>query len=223
MQRYWQIIKSVGLGGAIKLAIRELDYLARRLLLDSYSQNYEDKIIDKYLNLKNGFYLDIGANDPVRLSNTYRFYKKGWRGAIVEPNPCYKNAYANKRPKDIFFNVGIGNKKEKLIFYDFVIPALSTFLRSSAVENLRKGYKLNKKIQLEVISVSQLQKKIGNKIDFLSIDTEGLDLKILKGWDWQKHTPIVICVESKQAGDFLIAQKYMLLKRTKDNFIFGLK
>jgi len=56
-------------------------FLFNRLIKNSYSRNGEDIVIDKILRRKRpGSYIDIGAYDPLRFNNTYRFYKKGWRG-----------------------------------------------------------------------------------------------------------------------------------------------
>src|SRR3989344_2532261 len=70
----------------------ELRLLLKRIFLHSYSQWGEDIIIDKLLGMKNkGFYIDIGAYDPIRFSNTQRFYNKGWKGINIEPDPIRIN------------------------------------------------------------------------------------------------------------------------------------
>lgn len=65
---------------------------AKRILLlqfikKSFSQYGEDLIIDSLLHNKHrGFYVDVGAYDPHRISNTKRFYLKGWKGINIEPD-----------------------------------------------------------------------------------------------------------------------------------------
>ena len=58
-------------------------------ILLSYSQQAEDLSIQRYFGEEkmNGFFVDVGAFDPIKYSNTYLFYKKGWRGINIEPNP----------------------------------------------------------------------------------------------------------------------------------------
>ena len=73
----------------------------------SYSQSGEDIIISDLfhrLQIVNPSYLDIGANDPIALSNTYRLYTRGSRGVCVEPNPVMYNRLQQKRKKLLFFN-----------------------------------------------------------------------------------------------------------------------
>ena len=75
-----------------------------------YSQGGEDLILAKLLNYKsNGFYIDVSANDPVILNNTYLFYKIGWTGLNFEPIPELAEKFKKKRNKDIVVNKAISN------------------------------------------------------------------------------------------------------------------
>ena len=89
----------------------------------SYAQSGEDIIAwGELKNSKNqkikkakgerGFYVDVGAYHPKLLSNTYLFYKKGWRGICVDPNPEMASLFRVARPRDVFLNVGVGGDKE---------------------------------------------------------------------------------------------------------------
>ena len=66
---------------------------AYRMSKISFSQNGEDLLIQAALamlgikNPKSMSYLDIGANHPFSLSNTYKFYREGGSGILVEPDP----------------------------------------------------------------------------------------------------------------------------------------
>lgn len=74
----------------------------------SYAQSGEDVVVDAILSRqKTGFYVDIGAYHPKVFSNTYLFYKRGWRGICVEPNPEAKILFQVARPRDVFVNVGV--------------------------------------------------------------------------------------------------------------------
>ena len=67
-----------------------------------YSQNGEDLILNRFLeNKKNGFYIDIGAHHPIRFSNTYLFYKKGWRGINIDAMPGSMDLFNKIRSRDI--------------------------------------------------------------------------------------------------------------------------
>lgn len=186
-----------------------------RLIKGSYSQIGEDIIIDRLLkNKKRGFYVDVGAYDPMRFSNTLRFYKKGWRGINIEPDPDNYQKFLQARKRDINLNIGISDKKDMLIFYKFFPDTLSTFSKKSAKENLKHKYRL---INESKIQVKKLSGILGNyckdkKIDFMSIDTEGFDERVLKGNNWNKFKPKLICVESIEHGNTDIKRRKKVLE-----------
>jgi len=166
--------------------------------LKSYSQRYEDVIIDEILGMKsNGKYLDIGAYDPTRLSNTKRFYDRGWRGCNVEPNPKRFERFVQERPSDINLNVGLSDSVGKLMFYDVVPDAFSTFSDKRERELREQGAKIRAEIEVPVITMTNLFEEHLNQatVDFCTIDTEGMDTVILKSNDWRRFRPRVICVE----------------------------
>jgi len=76
-----------------------------------YSQFGEDAVLRVLVNSgeRPGFYVDVGAYHPKHLSNTYFFYKKGWRGINIDPNPRSIKLFNLLRPTDINLNVAIAN------------------------------------------------------------------------------------------------------------------
>jgi hypothetical protein len=57
-------------------------------LNQSYSQEGEDMVLYRtFETVKEGFYVDVGAHHPDRFSNTYKFYKQGWRGINIDAMP----------------------------------------------------------------------------------------------------------------------------------------
>lgn len=166
---------------------------------NSYSQKWEDVLIDALLgNKRRGFYIDVGANDPTRFSNTKRFYKKGWEGINIEPNTDLFEKLKGKRPKDINLNVGIGVKNKSLTFYKFMPDTLSTFSKESARRFQRLGYALVSKEKIEIKRLRDVLHNYakGRIIDFISVDTEGFDMEVLRSNDWLKFRPKILCVES---------------------------
>lgn len=97
------------------------------LIINSHSQAREDLIIDKLLKKTNGFYIDIGANHPTKINNTYRFYKKGWRGINIEPDVNNYKLFSSIRGEDVNLNCGLSDRNEILVFYIFERDVLSTF------------------------------------------------------------------------------------------------
>lgn len=224
MKKYFEIINLLRYYGLKKIFAAGIFEIYRKVWLEfinnSYSQNGEDILIEKLFD-KNyiGNYLEIGAYHPSRLSNTYRFYKKGWRGIVVEPNPTVKNIFNKTRPKDKFINVGISDKNGYMDYYLFLIPALNTFSKKEADKSIKNGHKLENIIKIQTIQIGEV---IDDRIDFLSIDTEGFDEMILKSWPWKKYGPKVICVEDgrKRIKYLLKNNGYVLSQKTKSNSIF---
>lgn len=204
----------------------------------SYSQCGEDMIIDFILNLmkiENPTYLDIGANEPKRLNNTYFFYeRRNGRGVLIEPNPSLAETLKKQRPLDIHYNCGIGfnNIEEEADYYVMEWHEFNTFSKEIAYET-QENYKgrndIKRTIKLKLIGINQLLEKHFSKgLDLLSIDVEGLDLDILKSVDFSICTPKIICVETKVASNqnasdisnYLISVGYKLFSQTPINGIF---
>lgn len=185
----------------IKYAIYEL-YLRIWMwgVKNSYSQKGEDIVIDRLLgSKKKGFYVDIGANDPIRFNNTNRFYERGWQGINIEPDTAFFEKLTSTRPKDINLNIGIGSSNKKLNLFKFFPDTLSTFSQNSAKKYIQQGFKLIGKVKIKVVKLSTVLNKYckNTPIDFLSIDTEGYDLTVLKSNDWKRFRPKLICVEAQ--------------------------
>ena len=166
-----------------------------------YSQEGEDIVIDRFLNYKkSGFFIDIGAHHPIYLSNTYRFYLRGWRGINVDAMPGSMKIFNKIRPFDINIEVPVSDKEEVLRYYIFNDPALNTFSEEEATKKNNLGnYRITQTIMLKTLTLERIldmHLKPGQKIDFLSIDVEGLDLKVLVSNNWKKYRPELVLIES---------------------------
>jgi len=167
----------------------------------SYSQTGEDIIARFFLpDIKNGFYVDIGANDPLHLNNTYLFYKQGWRGLCVEPNEFRCKVFRAMRPKDKVLCCGAGGQDGEMDFFVFDLDNISTFSRFEAEQFQKVGHKIveTRKVQVRTLANILDKNAGGRNIDLLSIDTEGLDLEILQSNDWGKYRPKVVIVETAE-------------------------
>ena len=146
-----------------------------------------------------GFYVDIGAFDPVQFSNTNLFYQRGWKGINIEPNPDNFTRFKKLRPRDTNLNIGISDKSEKLIYYKFNAPALNTFDSEHAeMWNQSADYKITERIEVQtdtLLSVFNKHLPAGQEIDFMSVDCEGFDLKVIQSNDWSVYRPELLLVE----------------------------
>lgn len=193
--------------------------------MNSYAQNWEDIEIEKMLSTKKrGFYVEIGAYHPSRLSNSYRFYKSGWQGVVAEPNPGIRAKFAKIRPRDRFVGVGIGAEGGEMTYYRYLIPALNTFSKKQVKINQKNGYQVWRRDKIEIVEIGTFLKQyVGQRnIDLLSLDTEGWDEKILENWDW-RWRPKVICVEANKLSTLLVAKGYEVKFNNGVNLIYGQK
>jgi hypothetical protein len=207
----------------------------------SYSMFGEDIFIEKYFrNKKKGFYIDVGGYHPLQGNNTQLLYKKGWRGINFDINSYSIELFDFLRKKDLNIHSGISNKKEKLImYYRKEINMLNTTDKKLAKIHFRNGYK--KKI-IQVNSLNFFIKKNldkSNKIDFINIDVEGNELKVLKSLNFNVYKPKLICIEihnTKKMYDtsykylkfnkvynYLVNRKYKVVWKNKYSFIFERK
>jgi len=96
----------------------------------SYSQHGEDIYVWTFLSglgLLSGVYVDVGANHPTSISNTYLFYRKGYRGIIIEPNVELARLHPFFRKNEKTLQIGIGDKRGIFEFNITKTPVLSSF------------------------------------------------------------------------------------------------
>ena len=157
----------------------------------SYAQAGEDVIVNftlDYLGIKNVTYLDIGAYDPISINNTYYFYRKGFRGVLVEPNATMCEELRRVRPEDTTLTAGIGVTAVREADYFLMSqPAWNTFSKEEA-EHMTKAtggsIKIERVIKMPLLDVNDvLAKHFAGAPTFLSIDAEGWHLAILKAID----------------------------------------
>jgi FkbM family methyltransferase len=216
---------------AIRRGVERLDPFVRL----AYSQDGEDMILRRLFERQaRGFYVDVGAHHPYRFSNTCYFHRRGWRGINIDPNPDAIDAFCRERPSDINVCVGISDSAGSLSFHFFNEPALNTFDADLAAERARlPAYRL---VEIRSVLVRRLDDLLaehlpsGTRIDFLSIDVEGLDLSVLRSNDWTRFRPRTLLVEAHErtiAGIendpinvFAVAVGYRLIAKTLNTLIY---
>ena len=206
MQKLFYYLRIYGFFRFIWYLLKEVEYFFRGVLQNSYTPFGEDLIIDKLLGKKKrGFYVDIGAYDPIRFSNTKRFYQRGWSGINIEPNPNRISLFNKLRPRDINLNIGVANRNGALNYFRFEPESLSTFSKKVASTYQRYGYKLIETNKIEVNKLGEILEKYtspnSKSIDFFSIDTEGFDTEVLRSNNWERFRPRVICIEAPSTKD----------------------
>jgi FkbM family methyltransferase len=165
-----------------------------------YSQDGEDLVLDRMLDGQAlGFYVDIGAHHPVRFSNTYLFYRRGWRGINIDAMPGSMQAFHKLRHRDINIECGVSGNSGQLTYYRFNESALNTFDPSEAVFKNKPPYYLLDTLQVNVERLDVLLEQhlpLGQQIDFLSVDVEGKDEEVLRSNDWSRYRPRFVLAET---------------------------
>ena len=202
----------------------------------SWSQEGEDRILYRIFEQQPvGFYVDIGAHHPKRFSNTYLFYRRGWKGINIDAMPSSMKKFKKLRPRDINLEFGIGNSNGKLDYYIFNETALNGFSKELSQErnNKNSSYQINEIIKVEILPLSVIldrQLPENQIIDFMSIDVEGLDYEVLISNDWSKYRPKYVLteildsnlheIEQSQVGRFMGNVGYFLYAKCVHTVIF---
>jgi len=165
----------------------------------SFSQFGEDMILRNFFpGKRNGFYIDIGAHHPAKYSNTYYFYKQGWNGINIDPLPGIKEQFERLRPRDLFLGTGLSDDPAEIQYYRFKNPLQNTF---SSTQAALVNQEVNPLEEVCRIKVERLEDVLdqhlatGISIDFMSVDAEGYDLKVLLSNNWNKYRPTRLLVE----------------------------
>lgn len=166
----------------------------------SYSQEGEDIILQRYFEgTSKGFYVDVGAHHPMRFSNTYIFYKMGWRGINIDAMPGSMALFNRFRRHDLNLEVAIANDDKDMTYYIFDDPALNSFSKDTVEITLREGKcAVVNAIHMKPRRLSDILDEYmppDCKITFLNVDVEGLDLEVLMSNNWDKYRPIMVIVE----------------------------
>lgn len=166
-----------------------------------YSQLGEDQVIEHFFTsvkpTDHGTYLDVGCHHPIKFSNTYMLYERGWRGVCVDADASLATLYKTLRPNDRFVASGVGSECGELTFYEFENAAANTFDKETRDTFLAKGWRLRKESVVKVERLEKICESAGlRSIDYLNIDVEGLDLDALMSFDFGKCRPQLLSVET---------------------------
>lgn len=166
----------------------------------SYAQNFEDVLLFRcFGELPDGFYVDIGAFDPVVDSVTKAFYDKGWSGINVEPGPLIENLRRD-RPRDINLAIAISDAEGEADFWEHTGgPGTSTLCADIAARVAEvAGERIRHRVPTLTLAQLLSRHAPDRHIHFLKIDAEGWEDAIIAGGDWERFRPEVLVVESTE-------------------------
>lgn len=183
--------------------------------LVTYAQYNEDIILKALLHdVKKGFYVDVGANDPDDDSVTKLFYESGWSGINIEPIKSLHTKLLKSRPRDINLHIAIGDTNNKLMFREYIdLQGHSTLAKDRVAEKGEKQKYKDYQVNVRTLSSVFKDNKIKH-IHFLKIDVEGFEGSVINGNNWDVYRPEVICIEANHITepwkDVLINNDYKL-------------
>jgi FkbM family methyltransferase len=165
-----------------------------------------------------GFFIEVGANDPQRNSLTYLLERLGWSGILVDPlTKCYERLQ-RLRPRSRSFRcacVAPGKTGTLTLHAPDPFSVVATVEKN--VDDFDIDYAFAE--TCDAVTLDSLVDQVRPaRIDFLSIDTEGTELDVLLGFDLARHRPRLILIEDKlyhlSKHHYLVRQGYKLVKRT---------
>lgn len=189
----------------------------------TYSQFGEDAIVmDLFPSIikSDSIYIEVGANQPTQISNTYLFYRKGFRGIVIEPNRFMTSLFRRFRPEDIHLEIGCADESGVGKFKTAATTVTCGF--SDDIKAVKGQFSW-----IPLLTVDEVWRDAGKRqnVFLLSIDTEGHDLKVLKGAkETLEHTASVI-IETRDEDlndikDILLGFGFELVRKTDCNLIW---
>ena len=201
----------------------------------NYSQLGQDLDVLKYYNnIKNGYFVEIGASDGICLSNTYLLETQyNWKGICAEPIPekfallqtNRKNAYCCQNP--------VYNASNIEVIFDISNNHDLLSGISKHIDNWKTAVDISKRqLSLKTISFNDLLEKYNapSFINYLSLDTEGSEFEILKSVDFKKYSFGLIDVEHNyveprrtQIRELLTSNGYLYYRQNDfdDSYIYN--
>ncbi len=170
---------------------------------DSSAQLFQDLFVAYQLGERtNGFFVEFGAGDGVDLSNTYlleRTYR--WRGILAEPARIWHERLERNRLCIVDHRCVWGKSGETLLFNETSQPELSTLEAFSASDSHARAREGGKRYPVATVALNDLlaEHDAPRHIDYLSVDTEGSELDILRAFDFDRYLVDIITVEHNVA------------------------
>jgi len=174
--------------------IRKLYFTKRKFT--HFSGAGEDISIKKlFPNNHIGIYVDVGCYHPIKYSNTWALYKKGWRGVNIDIDDIKIDLFKMVRRNDINIDCAVSNKTGKVKYYR---AGLFSQINSINVDQTAEmgDYVVKEVVSKRLSTVLDETKYKNQKIDLLSVDVEGHDFEVITSLDFERYNPSLIVVES---------------------------
>lgn len=163
----------------------------------SYAQNFEDVLLWRALgHVERGFYVDVGAQDPMIDSVSLAFYERGWRGVHIEPSPQYAAKLREFRPDETVIEAAVAAAPGTLTFFEVPGTGLGTADCEIAEQHRVAGFEVKQRT-VDCQTLTQLLAPfLDRDIHWMKIDVEGLEAEVIAGWDAKRVRPWIVIVEA---------------------------
>jgi FkbM family methyltransferase len=187
--------------------------------LARFSSDHETRLIAAFFDGTTGYFVEVGANDPQERSQTWHLERQGWTGVLVEPQPDLAAELRARRSARVFAAAcsSPDNAGRELPLH--VAGPLSSLDRRS----MAPGSTPEKVINVPVRTLDSILEEAGAPVafDFLSIDVEGHEIEVLRGFDIGRWRPRLIMIEDHVADlskhRYLKNAGYRIIRRYENN------
>jgi FkbM family methyltransferase len=184
------------------------------------SQQDEERLVcEFFFGAPTGFFVEVGANHPTLRSQSWHLEQTGWTGVLIEPQPDLAAFLAFARTAKVFAVACSSPDNAGRSLPLHVAGPLSALDRSLMAPGARPGYTIMVPTRTLDEILEEAQAPV--PIDLLSIDVEGHELEVLRGFDLKRWKPRLILLEDHVANlerhHFLTANDYRLVRRLGNN------
>lgn len=149
---------------------------------------------------------------------------------MVEADPDLCTELREKRKRDIVCNNCIGSQNDEAVnFYKLSLPTRNTMDKERADREAAAGVKIREVIRIPCIEVNELLEKYKFEPDYLSIDIEGMDYRVLRTIDFNRFRIKVVVAEysdelihGENMSQYMEKCGYRIYRKTKGNVIYYL-
>jgi FkbM family methyltransferase len=188
-------------------------------LLPHAPSDFEMRLVAAFFRGNEGYFVEVGANDPHERSQTWHLEQAGWTGVLIEPQPDLAARLREARKARVFAVAcsSPGNSGRQLPFH--VAGPLSSLDRRL----MAPGAMPEKIINVPIRTLDSILDEAGTPIafEFLSIDVEGHEIEVLRGFDIARWQPQLILIEDHVADlskhRYLNSAGYRIIRRYENN------
>jgi len=175
----------------------------------------ESERILAFLGGKPGVFVEVGAFDPVELSQTFRLEAAGWDGVLIEPLQEYADRLRSNRRAAVY-QVAAGAPEDEGRELPLMVAGGLSTLKSSVKQF---GVQPSEVRPVRVRSLDSILAEAGiGHVDFISIDVEGMELPVLRGFALERFRPRLVLIEDDMHDlgrhRYMRAAGYKLVRRT---------